>query len=78
MCDCGVTGTSGLMITPSVTVPQKWPASATSHQGGLIPGTQSWAVLKAQTAPGFPHTLTFDKRQGAKPDDTVFASTSRR
>ncbi|MFJ1672987.1 hypothetical protein ACIOK4_42845 [Streptomyces bottropensis] len=69
----GVTGTSGLMITPSVTVPQKWPASAQSRQGGLIPGAQSWAVLKAETAPGFLHTLTIDKGQGSKPDDTVFA-----
>jgi len=71
--ETGATGTSGLMITPSARVPQKWPASAQSHQGGLIPGAQSWAALKAQAQPGFIHDLTFDKGQGAKPDDTVFA-----
>ncbi|WSQ06360.1 hypothetical protein OG604_50615 [Streptomyces sp. NBC_01231] len=69
----GITGASGLMITPSVTVPQKWPASAQSHQGGLIPGAQSWAALKAESQPGFIHDLTFDKGQGSNPDDTVFA-----
>ncbi|WP_185912885.1 NucA/NucB deoxyribonuclease domain-containing protein [Streptomyces sp. IPPR8] len=69
----GVTGVSGLMITPSVVVPQKWPATAQTHQGGLIPGAQSWAALKAQPTPGFLHTLTVNKGQGSKPDDTVFA-----
>ncbi|MER7202831.1 MULTISPECIES: NucA/NucB deoxyribonuclease domain-containing protein [unclassified Streptomyces] len=69
----GTTGVSTFMITPSVTIPQIWPATAKTSQGGSVPVAQSFAALKAQTEPGFQHNLTVASGQGDPPDDTVFA-----
>ncbi|WP_329568371.1 NucA/NucB deoxyribonuclease domain-containing protein [Streptomyces sp. NBC_01361] len=69
----GETGVATFMITPDVTIPQKWPAAAKTRQGGSVPAGQTFAYLKAQTEPGFQHNLTVDPGQGDKPADTVFA-----
>ncbi|MEV6699312.1 hypothetical protein AB0M68_19390 [Streptomyces sp. NPDC051453] len=69
----GETGIATFMITPDVAIPQKWPATAATRQGGSIPAAQSFAALKAQADPGFQHNVTVDRGQGDKPDDTVFA-----
>ncbi|MGW7207604.1 NucA/NucB deoxyribonuclease domain-containing protein [Streptomyces sp. NPDC054837] len=69
----GTTGVSTFMITPSVTIPSIWPATAKSSQDGSMPAAQSFAALQAQTDPGFQHNLTVASGQGDAPDDTVFA-----
>ncbi|MFG2305298.1 hypothetical protein [Actinacidiphila glaucinigra] len=69
----GTTGTGALMITPKITVPQKWPASAQVTQGGSIPGPQSWQVLAAQNPATFLHSVSVSTGQGTGVDDLVFA-----
>ncbi|MFJ8955209.1 hypothetical protein ACIRO1_34465 [Streptomyces sp. NPDC102381] len=69
----GETGVSTFMVTPSVTIPQIWPSTARTSQGGSVPAAQSFAALKAQTEPGFQHNVTVASGQGDAPDDTVFA-----
>ncbi|MFE4678650.1 hypothetical protein [Streptomyces sp. NPDC056723] len=69
----GETGVATFMVTPDVTIPQKWPATAATQTGGSLPAAQSFAALKAQAEPGFQHNVTVSRGQGDKPDDTVFA-----
>ncbi|MBP2401303.1 NucA/NucB deoxyribonuclease domain-containing protein [Streptomyces syringium] len=69
----GKTATGGLMITPRMTVPQKWPASAKATQGGSIPGAQSFDALARQKPATFMHSVTVAAGQGTTRDDLVFA-----
>ncbi|GGV06013.1 hypothetical protein GCM10010211_85860 [Streptomyces albospinus] len=69
----GGTGTARFMIAPDATVPQKWPATAQTSQGGSIPGARSFDTLAATGTTTFEHTVTVASGQGDKPDDTVFA-----
>ncbi|MGW7073090.1 NucA/NucB deoxyribonuclease domain-containing protein [Streptomyces sp. NPDC054855] len=68
----GRTGAPGMILTPKVTLPQTWPASARISQGGDLPAGQSWATLAAQPDPGFSHNLTGKSGTGSGPDDALF------
>ncbi|MEU1129607.1 hypothetical protein ABZ383_07030 [Streptomyces sp. NPDC005900] len=69
----GRTGAPGLILTPKVTLPQKWPASAQISQGGDFPAGYTWAELDAQRDPGFSHNLTGKSGTGSGRDDALFA-----
>ncbi|GAA0364403.1 hypothetical protein [Streptomyces blastmyceticus] len=71
----GATGTNALMITPNMTVPKKWPATAKSSQAGNVPGAQSFDALARQSTSSFTHSMTVASGQGdrSKPDDLVSA-----
>ncbi|MFJ6752129.1 hypothetical protein ACIQNI_28695 [Streptomyces sp. NPDC091266] len=69
----GQSGAGGMTISPDVSLPKKWPSTATIRQGGSIPAPRSWAAIKADPDPGFEHTVTVDVGQGSGKDDTAFA-----
>ncbi|MEW2576793.1 NucA/NucB deoxyribonuclease domain-containing protein [Streptomyces syringium] len=69
----GKTATGGLMITPRMTIPKKWPASAKTTQGGSIPGAQSFDALARQKPATFMHSVTVASGQGTTRDDIVSA-----
>ncbi len=69
----GQTGVSTFMITPHVAVPQVWPSTAKTSTGGNVPGARSFTAIKAQSSPGFQHSMTVAAGQGDGRDDTVFA-----
>ncbi|MEV7196862.1 hypothetical protein AB0N81_34435 [Streptomyces sp. NPDC093510] len=68
----GQTGAPAMIITPKVSLPQTWPASAQISQGGDFPSAQSWATLAAQPEPGFSHNLTGKTGTGSGRDDALF------
>ncbi|MFD4635432.1 hypothetical protein ACFVYR_37760 [Streptomyces sp. NPDC058284] len=68
----GRTGAPAMILTPKVTLPQTWPASARISQGGDLPTGKSWQTLAAQSDPGFSHNLTGKSGTGSGPDDALF------
>lgn len=69
----GAMATHKLMISPILTMPKKWPASAKASQGGNVPGAQSFEALARQKPATFAHTITVASGQGSTRDDLVFA-----
>ncbi|MFF3643410.1 hypothetical protein [Streptomyces sp. NPDC002564] len=68
----GTTGAPKMILTPKLTLPQTWPASARISQGGDLPTGKSWQTLAAQADPGFSHNLTGKSGTGSGRDDALF------
>ncbi|MFK4071872.1 hypothetical protein [Streptomyces sp. NPDC029674] len=66
------TGAPAMVLTPKVSLPQTWPASARISQGGDLPTGQTWQTLAAQSDPGFSHNLTGKSGTGSGRDDALF------
>ncbi|MFI1884862.1 NucA/NucB deoxyribonuclease domain-containing protein [Streptomyces jumonjinensis] len=62
--------TSGLKITIDPKHPKTWPSKVKIKQGGNVPKSPTFDVLKSLKT--FPHTATVNAGQGSKPDDRVF------
>ncbi|MER6609842.1 NucA/NucB deoxyribonuclease domain-containing protein [Streptomyces sp. NPDC000927] len=68
----GTTGASAMPITTKGNIPQSWPAGAKYIRGGKMPGTKTFAQLKAQRT--FNETVTAKPGQGSKKNlDLLFA-----
>ncbi|MFE7615002.1 NucA/NucB deoxyribonuclease domain-containing protein [Streptomyces sp. NPDC057496] len=68
----GTTGASAMSIKTKGNIPQSWPAGAKYTRGGKMPGTKTFAQLKAQRT--FNETVTAKTGQGSmKSLDLLFA-----
>jgi hypothetical protein len=65
------TGAASMPITTKGNIPQSWPAGAKYTRGGKMPGTKTFAQLKAQGI--FNETVTAKPGQGIKALDLLFA-----
>jgi hypothetical protein len=69
--ETGRTGSSAMPITTKANIPQSWPSGVRYTRGGNMPGTKTFAQLKAMRT--FTETVTVKPGQGSGSADLVFA-----
>ncbi|GAA1426807.1 hypothetical protein GCM10009601_36700 [Streptomyces thermospinosisporus] len=67
----GTTGAAAMRITLKASIPQSWPSGASYTRAGNLPGTKTFAELKAQRT--FKETVTAKPGQGKGSADLLFA-----